>query len=485
MSQIIQMAPMDPVGDYAKSILAEDTRRRQIAGENLQRQIQSLALAKAQREMQDEDAYRQSLVEAAKPVTTTTRVENPSLGGYLAAHTPEALQVAQGGKFDENAEAKNFMPSEEYDQGISDLAKASGAFPQPVTETTTTAPSAWQMQFRAGQALVAKGHPKGMEILNTALGNVFNEASKLSAMGANEDAINLINQTTGSSFKFVGIKGNKKVVQNTKDGSFWLEDLDAYQRTGNPNLVMTKLSEGTPETKWRDLGVEKHGRQEVLVQQNVQTGEKKYTKLSPDVALVGDGHKDFKPQITQFVDDDGAALYWDAGSRSLRRVGTDEPARNPSTKASSTEREKTSSFKGLLDLADDINTSYKPEYVGITSGRAGAVSQLWSEDESRFRRNVKDLGDQLLRARSGAQINEQEYKRLLATVPTVNDSEKQFSGKMAGFIKMVQQIQSRRSGEAKRSGVAAPATQKTVVRTGTANGRKVIQYSDGSVEYAQ
>lgn len=37
----------------------------------------------------------------------------------------------------------------------------------------------------------------------------------------------------------------------------------------------------------------------------------------------------------------------------------------------------------------------------------------------------------------------------------------------------------------KRNGFAAPsAPQRSIVRTGTANGRKVVQYSDGTVDYA-
>jgi hypothetical protein len=46
-----------------------------------------------------------------------------------------------------------------------------------------------------------------------------------------------------------------------------------------------------------------------------------------------------------------------------------------------------------------------------------------------------------LRARSGAQINEQEYKRLRRLVPTITDPEKAFFAKLERMTIELQQLQ--------------------------------------------
>jgi len=57
-------------------------------------------------------------------------------------------------------------------------------------------------------------------------------------------------------------------------------------------------------------------------------------------------------------------------------------------------------------------------------GLAGAVRQFFGDitpEEATFRKGVLDVSDMLLRARSGAQINEQEYRRLTALLFNLTD----------------------------------------------------------------
>ena len=193
-----------------------------------------------------------------------------------------------------------------------------------------------------------------------------------------------------------------------------------------------------------------------MVQKNLETGElKRIGEDKSTTFVVGAGGRDgYKPQFTQMIDEDGSPLYWDSNTASLRRVGTGEAAKNPSSKASASERKEQANINTLKDQVSRIRTMYKPEYVGVTSGRAGAVSQLWNADESGFRAIVSDLGDQLLRARSGAQINEQEYKRLMRIAPTATDSNAQFVAKLDQFERTLDSIISSKASLSRRSGVA-------------------------------
>lgn len=77
----------------------------------------------------------------------------------------------------------------------------------------------------------------------------------------------------------------------------------------------------------------------------------------------------------------------------------------------------------LLSLKENIskaNTLFDPSYVGPVSGRLGYIKEKLvdlPEQQVQFYSYVRDNMDALLRARSGAQINEQEYKRLVSFLP--------------------------------------------------------------------
>lgn len=63
----------------------------------------------------------------------------------------------------------------------------------------------------------------------------------------------------------------------------------------------------------------------------------------------------------------------------------------------------------------------RKDWVGPVYGRVGAAREKYTggatEEQVKFYAYVRDMKDALLRARSGAQINEQEYARLVAFLP--------------------------------------------------------------------
>jgi hypothetical protein len=88
--------------------------------------------------------------------------------------------------------------------------------------------------------------------------------------------------------------------------------------------------------------------------------------------------------------------------------------------------------------------------------------------------------------KGGGQITEIEGKKATDAIARMNAS-----GSEAEFTKAAKEFQDVIRTGADRARKRIPAgqqssaqAQKTVVRTGTANGRKVVQYSDGTTVYA-
>lgn len=79
----------------------------------------------------------------------------------------------------------------------------------------------------------------------------------------------------------------------------------------------------------------------------------------------------------------------------------------------------------------------KAGWVGPVAGRIGAIEEKYtgtaSDEQVRFYAYVRDMKDALLRARSGAQINEQEYKRLVAFLPDETSPSSTFEARLQRF----------------------------------------------------
>lgn len=153
----------------------------------------------------------------------------------------------------------------------------------------------------------------------------------------------------------------------------------------------------------------------------------------------------------------------------------------------------------LLDTVGQIKSLYSSDFVGPVAGRAYQLGQKFvnlPEKQVKFYSYVNDAKDALLRARSGAQINEQEYQRLVGFLPDANLPEKNFEARVKRFEEQLNIIAKNREREMKGGGYSPPAApgtgnanvapeapKKTIVKTGTLNGRKVFKYSDGTTEY--
>ncbi len=121
-------------------------------------------------------------------------------------------------------------------------------------------------------------------------------------------------------------------------------------------------------------------------------------------------------------------------------------------------------YTGIENNLDTIAKSYKPEYVGgipsalgfqtefdsavkesmtaANDGKyqggaiIGRLRQYWGKlpaEQIRLYQALADNADRILRARSGAQINEKEAARLLTITPNASDMPAVFESKFAGF----------------------------------------------------
>ena len=103
-----------------------------------------------------------------------------------------------------------------------------------------------------------------------------------------------------------------------------------------------------------------------------------------------------------------------------------------------------SEINTILEQIVDLRKVYKPEFVGFVSGRLGAIGETVtgriSKEEIETRQLSADMSDSLLRARSGAQINEQEFARLKKLVPQPNDPSNVFEVKLGRFERSLQQL---------------------------------------------
>ena len=105
--------------------------------------------------------------------------------------------------------------------------------------------------------------------------------------------------------------------------------------------------------------------------------------------------------------------------------------------------EAAKSFGDLDALRTSIGQAeklYKEKYVGPVAGRYYSIAeniQNLPEDQVRFYAYVNDAKDALLRARSGAQINEQEYARLVKFLPTPELPPENFKARSKRFLEQV------------------------------------------------
>lgn len=111
-----------------------------------------------------------------------------------------------------------------------------------------------------------------------------------------------------------------------------------------------------------------------------------------------------------------------------------------------------------------------------------------SPARQRYAQASSSFAEAALRAATGAGINEFEAKQKIAELtPQRGESDAVIQQKIGALEMYVRSLRSR-AGRALPAPMPQPSgqkpTQRQIKRTGTVNGRKVVQYSDGTIEYA-
>lgn len=110
--------------------------------------------------------------------------------------------------------------------------------------------------------------------------------------------------------------------------------------------------------------------------------------------------------------------------------------------------EKIGDLNALLTDIGQVKRLYKygtdneeKAWVGPVAGRVGTLKEKYTggaqDEQVKFYSFVRDMKDALLRARSGAQINEQEYQRLVKFLPDEYLPDKSFKARLERFEEQV------------------------------------------------
>lgn len=218
-----------------------------------------------------------------------------------------------------------------------------------------------------------------------------------------------------------------------------------------------------------------------------ERGEK-MTGFSPGTTIFQGGKmvhkvpKEPKKEWDLFEDEKGNQFYVQKGTKipegyhKIKAGPTSQVNISMPKAAPSSERESLNKLYEFQSQLGRIKTQFKPKYTGRFQGLLGEAKELTGigtdEKESMFRQVVKDISDTLLRLRSGAQINEEEYKRLTKLVPTLNLPDDVFLARLDSLTEAINTSIKIRKSTLKESGFIAPTGETTIIRF-DANGNRI------------
>lgn len=171
-----------------------------------------------------------------------------------------------------------------------------------------------------------------------------------------------------------------------------------------------------------------------------------------------------------------------------------EPVKTPAPSAQ--ERKRMMDEANLLKMSDDIMVQLKPDdkgvipaedWTGPIKGRYGQISEKVRDlppAQVNFYATIRDMNDFVLRVRSGAQINEQEYKRLTSFLADPNLPTNNLRERIKRFRDNLKWMRGLEEREFVRPTGQAPSQERTVIKKqrNTKTGQIKTIYSDGSEE---
>lgn len=157
----------------------------------------------------------------------------------------------------------------------------------------------------------------------------------------------------------------------------------------------------------------------------------------------------------------------------------------PSAATQQGRRESTAGIN-IIDAAEKaVDTA--PSAFGFVQGTAGGtdlgatiLNKMSSKKEIEARAKVQNIGSQIIHDRSGAAVTIAEAPRLKPFIPSTSDDARTVRVKLKA-------LREKMAEEGYSFGVKSGTLDKkpTVVRTGTRNGKRVAEYSDGTIREVQ
>lgn len=116
---------------------------------------------------------------------------------------------------------------------------------------------------------------------------------------------------------------------------------------------------------------------------------------------------------------------------------------------------------------DQVKNLYNPSYVGFVEGRWGSVKENTigvDNEQALFYSSLEDIKNSLIYLKSGKQINESEYKRLLAQLPDRKLPDNVFESRMKDFDRVLNEIE--RSRQSNMGGYGNKAKENQSIAPG-------------------
>ena len=171
--------------------------------------------------------------------------------------------------------------------------------------------------------------------------------------------------------------------------------------------------------------------------------------------------------IAGFDPDTMRPVYRDSRAGELRYSDDDSTYTNPKQLVPLAGRmlpegasQKLGDFETLQFQLSNVVKNYSPEYVGMLD-RVGSAVKLKTgagatEQLSNFMSNLNGVRNTLLYMRSGAQINESEFNRLVKELPDEKTSDTDFEARLKNFSSVLSEIVSNRVASYGKSGFVTP-----------------------------
>lgn len=241
--------------------------------------------------------------------------------------------------------------------------------------------------------------------------------------------------------------------------------------------IKSRILENDPDVKpeWLDSydgvyvkedEISKQLAQKKLAQTFEDPGQRAAAEVDPAVGAKAKFSDELSKSKKQFVGttaDGNSAIIFNPvtsefSTETLPTPGGVNPrnkARLPAEKA-----KELADFNVVIKQLDRVETLYKPDFVGPIKGRAGKVKQVTgigaTKERALFLSNLNSIRNQLIYLRSGKQINEKEYERLLSELPDENKSSKDFEPKLNNFKKVFNDLLEERTKSFQQSGFIVP-----------------------------